>query len=85
MFSLPVHGKLCEFFHGDGEGEGSVSIVSMVTIFLTPGVLSKISTQSSRPSRRGLDAAQRDNAATMGSGIFVLDTIFIFQTGFADI
>ena len=35
-FSLPVHAEFCGFHRGDGGCEGSVTIVSMVTIFLIP-------------------------------------------------
>ena len=85
IFSLPVHRKFCGIFYGDGGCEGErVDCVDGDGIFDTGGVF-KISTQSSRPSRRGLDADQRDDATTVGSVVLVLDTVFVLQTGFVDI
>ena len=78
IFSLLVHRKFCGIFYGDGGREGErVDCVDGDGIFDTGGVF-KISTQSSRPSRRGVDTAQSDDATTVGSVILVLDTIFIF-------
>ena len=85
IFSLPVHGKLCELFPGDGGCEGErVDCVDGDDIFDTGGT-PKISTQSSRPSRRELDTSQSDDTTAVGAVVLVLDTIFIFQAGFVDI
>ena len=79
-FSLRlVHAELCGFHRGDGGCVESVTIVSMVTIFLTPGVPPKISSRPSPSSRRGLDTLERNDPSRVGTGILVNDSILIFQ------
>ena len=55
--------------------------MSVVTIFLVPGGVSKISTQSSQPSRREFGTVQDNGATAMGTIILVINPVLIFQPG----
>ena len=84
-FSRTVPFKSADLKGGRGMRWGSVSVVSMVTVFQTPPPLLKSSSQPSRIVTLRLNLLQADSSACVGTDIFVLDLMLVEQSASIDI